>query len=85
MLKDYAQEMRRRQVFHKIEVERARQDRLHPEFPILQVERLAILLEEAGEVAKAINEKKPEEIEAELVQVAAVAMRWLEQIKSPGH
>lgn len=39
---------------------------------------LAILMEEVGELAKAIVERKPAEIDAELTQVAAVAVAMME-------
>lgn len=42
--------------------------------------RLAILTEEVGEVAKAILDGKPVETGDELIQVAAVAVAWLEQL-----
>jgi hypothetical protein len=46
---------------------------------------LAVLIEECGEVAKAINEPwpqapNPEEMKAELAQVAAAALAWMEAI-----
>lgn len=41
--------------------------------------KLAVLLEEVGEVARAILEHDgPDRVRAELVQVAAVAIAWLE-------
>lgn len=40
---------------------------------------LRILVEEVGEVAKALNDREPvEDLRAELVQVAAVAIAWIE-------
>jgi len=39
---------------------------------------LAILMEEVGELAKAIVERKPAEIDVELTQVAAVAVSMME-------
>lgn len=42
--------------------------------------KFAVLGEEMGEVAKALLEEKPADLKAELVQAAAVAMAWLEQI-----
>jgi NTP pyrophosphatase (non-canonical NTP hydrolase) len=40
---------------------------------------LAILTEELGEVARALNEKEPiEHLREELIQVAAVAVAWAE-------
>jgi NTP pyrophosphatase (non-canonical NTP hydrolase) len=47
--------------------------------------RLAILVEEVGEVAHALNERRVgnvEDLRAELVQVAAVAFAWVEAIDS---
>jgi NTP pyrophosphatase (non-canonical NTP hydrolase) len=42
---------------------------------------MPILTEEVGEVAKAINDEEPEvQLLAELVQVAAVALRWAEDL-----
>jgi len=38
---------------------------------------LEILVEEVGEVAKAINEKDYEGLRKEAAQVASVALRWL--------
>lgn len=40
-------------------------------------EALSVLVEEVGEVAKAINQRKPEEVKKELIQVASVAIRHL--------
>lgn len=47
------------------------------------LEWFAILAEEVGELAKEVNEvhfraKDPAELERELIQVAAVAVSWLE-------
>ena len=41
-------------------------------------ERLTILVEEDGEVARAIHQRLPGELRAELIQVAAVALAWIE-------
>lgn len=49
--------------------------------------RLAILIEEVGEVANALNERrvgKPFDLLAELVQVAAVAAAWAESLAGEG-
>jgi hypothetical protein len=40
--------------------------------------KVAVLLEEVGEVARAVLEGDPQNLRAELVQVAAVAVAWLE-------
>lgn len=42
--------------------------------------KLAVLLEEVGEVARAYLERTPEQLRTELVQVAAVAVAWLESM-----
>lgn len=58
--------------------ERLRQDNIHPDFP--GEKRLAILMEEVGEVAKAIQNGDIENLKEELIQVASVCVRWLEHI-----
>jgi hypothetical protein len=40
--------------------------------------KLAVLAEEFGEVARAVLDCKPDDLHRELVQVAAVAVAWLE-------
>lgn len=40
--------------------------------------KVAVLLEEAGEVARAVLDGKGQEMRDELVQVAAVAVAWIE-------
>lgn len=48
-----------------------------------ELERLAVLLEEVGEVARALNESHGiVQLERELCQVAAVAVAWLEGLSS---
>ena len=64
--------------------ERARQDRKWGEQNHPNLYWLGILVEEVGESAKAIIEDDSENIEKELVQVAAVAVAWLECIKRKG-
>jgi NTP pyrophosphatase (non-canonical NTP hydrolase) len=44
----------------------------------------SVLLEEAGEVARAVLEKDHENLQVELVQVAAVCVKWLEILSSCG-
>lgn len=55
--------------------------------PLLPIERkLAILGEEYGEVAKALNEEwigNPANLREELIHVAAVAVAWAESLTSP--
>lgn len=64
--------------------ERIRQDELFPgkweleDDKLMQNRRLVILAEEFGEVARAIIDDDQENLDVELVQVAAVAIAWLE-------
>ena len=84
----------RSEIFRLIETERDRQDKLHP---IIQKKKddnndtiavkniistntlLAVLMEEIGEVAKALQGDG--DLKEELVQSAAVCVRWLEYLK----
>jgi NTP pyrophosphatase (non-canonical NTP hydrolase) len=57
----------------------------HPDYPEDMFEQLAIMSEEAGEVAKAVLQYKREggdlqEVKDELVQTAAMCIRMLENI-----
>ncbi|MCL6600641.1 hypothetical protein [Alicyclobacillus macrosporangiidus] len=79
--------MTRQEAFQKIHEERKRQDHLHPEWHGHQ-HGLVVLAEEFGEVAKALYEyhqdptaDRYEELKEELVQVAAVCVRWLEHLE----
>lgn len=45
---------------------------------------LTILVEEVGEIARASLEHDPEGLRKELVQVAAVAVAWMEGVDSRG-
>lgn len=65
--------------------ERHRQDRKFndsPYWPDNFGVKLSILTEEVGEVAKAIleNGESSDELRDELIQVAAVAVKWVESI-----
>lgn len=82
-------------IFRKVAAERARQEEIHGENSILGkdplgFENFAILGEEVGEVGKALlecsfdpnfPETSREELKIELVQVAAVAVAWLEALE----
>jgi NTP pyrophosphatase (non-canonical NTP hydrolase) len=70
--------LNREMIFRLIDAERLRQDARHPEWD--EEKAFAVLVEEVGEVAKALNEMDKVELIRELVQVAAVCVRWLEQI-----
>ena len=66
-------------VYKLIKAERKRQNKLHPNFAKSEPERIAILLEEVGEVAKAYNDGDVENYKTELIQVAAVCVRMIEE------
>jgi hypothetical protein len=86
--------MDREDIFRLIEQERDRQDMLHPQTLrkksdnedieiianlIDQMEILAVLIEEVGEVGKALQGEG--DLKEELVHTASVCVRWLERIK----
>ena len=73
------------EVLATVAAERERQNRIWARFPgewsAPDGEKLAVLVEEVGEVARAILEtESPERLRAELVQVAAVAVAWAETL-----
>ena len=75
--------MTKQEIIEKIYAERNRQERLWGVRQSLSAETwLAILAEEFGEVAKAINElpASRENLKEELVQVAAVCVQILERL-----
>lgn len=90
-------EMERVQIYAAIDAERARQEQLKTEgrffetpasTKMLPYLKACILTEETGEVcaavmqeAKACNDRTKANVKAELVQVAAIAVAWLESIK----
>jgi NTP pyrophosphatase (non-canonical NTP hydrolase) len=47
---------------------------------IAPVTKVAVLTEECGEVARAVLDGDPANLRTELVQVAAVALAWLESL-----
>jgi hypothetical protein len=84
----------RHDIFRAIETERERQNMLHPtptvkstESPEVKAvahflylnEMLSVLIEEVGEVGKAMQGEG--DLAEELTQVAAVCVRWLENMK----
>jgi NTP pyrophosphatase (non-canonical NTP hydrolase) len=75
----------RQQIYKQIEAERIRQDGLWGVQRHSLDRWLTILVEEVGEVAKAIQGDDPDrvgdEAEEELVQVAAVAVQIIERIQ----
>lgn len=71
--------MTRDEIYALINAERERQDRKWGEQADHSPEKwLAILTEEVGETAEAILEHNRPNMIEELIQVAAVAVRWLE-------
>lgn len=88
-------EIKRSDIFKAIEEERDRQDKIHPlcklkkesdtEIKIMATlinnnEMLAVLVEEIGEIARALQGEG--NLEEELIQAASVCVRWLE-VKDP--
>ena len=73
--------MTRDDIYKAIDLERHRQDRLHPTWPADARYALSVLAEEFGEVAEALNDGRERGLRAELVQVAAVCVRWLESME----
>jgi hypothetical protein len=84
----------RNDIFKEIVTERERQDELHPlkyvketndddvkvmSHYLLQNEMLAVLIEEVGEIGKALQGEG--DLKEELIQTASVCVRWLENIK----
>lgn len=65
-------------IFDAIEQERARQDALHEWGN--NTNRLAVLVEEVGEIGAALQEPHQGNLDEELVQLAAVCIRWLEEL-----
>ena len=85
----------RQEIFKAIEKERERQEKLHPQRKlkkhhdkelilmqayIQQNELLAVLVEEVGEIGKALQGEG--NLRDELIQVASVCVKWLE-LKDP--
>lgn len=81
--------MNRPDVYRLISAERERQTRKwkgHHDWgegdcssPLVPpIVKVAVLGEECGEVARAVLDRDPDQLRAELVQVAAIAVAWLE-------
>lgn len=68
-------------IFALIRIERSRQDSKWGAYRRLTwLKWLGILMEEVGEVAKAILEHDEQGAKIELVQCAAVIVNWIEQL-----
>lgn len=87
--------IKRSDIFNAIELERDRQDKLHPLCKLKKdqdteiqtmtciinnSEMLTVLVEEIGEIARALQGEG--NLEEELIQAASVCVRWLE-VKDP--
>lgn len=85
----------RQDIFKEIEIERDRQDKIHPlskeqesnnpdiralRLLILSSDFLSILVEEVGEVGRALQGEKDSDLKVELIHVASVCVRWLESL-----
>lgn len=68
--------MKQKDILEQIVIERNRQDLIHPDNTLDDM--LPVLIEEIGEVAKAMNEQS--NLEEELIHSAAVIVRWLEML-----
>ena len=68
-------------VLAMIRIERERQDAEWGEQNHEDLYWLGILMEEVGEIAKAIIECRPADVGKELVEAAAVSVAWLECLK----
>lgn len=87
--------MERESIFKAIEIERERQNELHPlpllkktnsadvkalQSLMLQNHFLAVLIEEVGEIGTALQGEGS--LEEEIIQVASVCVRWLESFEN---
>lgn len=82
---DLNSELERLQKYSDIEAELNRAKKLHPNYPTDIYHQLAIMQEEAGEVAKAVldyksNKASLNDVREELIQTAAMCVRMLENL-----
>lgn len=73
------------QKYNQVDAELKRAEKKHPEWPVNIYEQLAIVTEEAGEVAKAVLHYNHENgslqnVKDELIQTAAMCMRMLKNL-----
>lgn len=64
-------------IAQQIAAERSRQDARHP-YDVPDSVMLSVLVEEVGEVARAMNDNTPDDLAEEVMQCAAVAVKWME-------
>jgi NTP pyrophosphatase (non-canonical NTP hydrolase) len=70
--------MQRSDIIEAIFLERYRQNILHPWNRYTP--RLAVLVEELGEVGTALQDDDTDNLKEELIQLAALCVRWLEEL-----
>ena len=73
-------------IYELIKEELSRAKKIHPNYPVDRFVQFTIMQEEAGEVAKAVNDfhfgkGSLEDVKTELIQTAAMCVRMLETIK----
>lgn len=73
----------RMKIINDINLERERQDRLHPERLGLSM-RFVTIMEELGEVAEALQENDMESVYCELIDAAASCVRMAEELLDKG-
>lgn len=69
----------RQKIINDINAERDRQDKLHPQKLTLQM-RFITIMEEAGEVAEAMQEEDMDSVYRELIDTAACCVRMAEEV-----
>ncbi len=72
--------MTRKKALQQVEIERFHQDTIHPEGVVDSETSVLLLLEELGEYAKDVNDHQVIRAKDELIQVAALAVRALEEL-----
>lgn len=70
--------MERTDIMAAIFIERYRQEAIHPKNELHDY--LPIMIEEVGEIGTAIQNRDEINLKEELVQLAAICVRWLEAI-----
>jgi NTP pyrophosphatase (non-canonical NTP hydrolase) len=70
--------MNRTDIMADIFIERYRQNAIHPDNR--EEDMLAILIEEVGEIGRAIQNMDRVNLKEELVHTASVCVRWLEML-----
>ena len=72
-------------ILQEIRDERERQNLKFGEATFDSDPWMEILVEEVGEVANALIDKWDSEVEKELIQVAAVCVKWIEHLRGESH